>query len=176
MDFNLIDKFSSATSLILLNRQHFKSIGAYDEMFSKWGHEDIDLNCRLILADNLFSLPKHFSRDERNFNNIFEYRGWKSIYRLYGDRTFLKGIVLFHSWHETDQKNEYYSNKNKNKKRFHSNLKKYLREYIPRDTYQINKKSILFDRYQHSISFKNRMKPRLYYEIKRFYSYLVGLF
>jgi predicted glycosyltransferase involved in capsule biosynthesis len=172
-DTKYIQKFSSGTSLILLHKKHFLSIGGYDEKFFNWGHEDIDLNCRLILQDNLCKLPKEFSRDERNFNNIFEYTGWKSIYRLYGDRTFLKGIVLFHSWHETDQNTAYYSNKKINKKYFHQKLLQYEKSYVPNTTYQLTKDSILFDRYKYSISYTNRLKCRfilctLYRNIKKY--------
>lgn len=169
-----IERYSTATSIILLHKEHFDAIGGYDENFEKWGHEDIDLNCRLILEDNLCILPDDFIKDEKNFNNIFEYRGWKSIYRLYGDRTFFKGIVLFHAWHPTHQDSDYYSNKIKNKKYFHDKLEKYIERYKDKLMYQIDKKSILFDRYQYSISPSNRLKCQsivytLYHKIRKIF-------
>jgi len=171
-DKKYVERYSTATSITLLHKEHFDSIGGYDEKFEKWGHEDIDLNCRLILQDNLAKLPKEFILDEKNFNNIFEYKGWKSIYRLYGDRVFFKGIVLFHYWHSTKQNSNYYANKEKNKKYFHTKLQKYIENYIEKRSYKLTKESILFDRYKYSLSPSNRLKCKsilysIYYKIRK---------
>lgn len=162
-DKKYIDKFSSGTSLILLNKDYFFEIGGYDEKFFRWGHEDIDLNCRLILKDNLYKLPQNFLKDEKNFSNIFQYEGWKSIYRLYGDRTFYKGIVLFHDWHETTNKNDYYSNKKKNKELFHKKLLEYFINYKEFKNYELHEDSILLDRYKYSNSPQNRLKCKSFF-------------
>jgi len=164
-DSKYIEKFSTGTSLILLNKEHFFNIGAYDENFVNWGHEDIDLNCRLILEDNFVKLPLDFLKDEKNFNNIYQYSGWKSIYRLYGDRTFLKGIVLFHAYHKTESDTDYYLNKKNNKSYFHQKIKIKIIEYKAKNNYIITTESILFDRYKFSLSKENRLKCNSYFHL-----------
>jgi len=173
-DKEYIDRYSTATSLIIINKDFFLSLNGYDEKFEKWGHEDIDFNCRIILKNNLVKLPEEFILDEKNFNNIFEYKGWKSIYRLYGDRTFIKGIVLFHSWHPISIDNDYYANRTKNKNYFHTKLKGYLKEYKQKSGYVLSKESILFDRYKYALSPNNRLKCKsffyaIYYKLKKFF-------
>ena len=167
-----IQKHSSGTSHILLHKKHFETLGGYDEYFSKWGHEDIEFNARLILQDNLYSLPSNFLKDERNFSNIYQYEGWKSLYRLYGDRTLYKGIVLFHAWHSNDKESSYYDNKLKNKHYFHRKLEAHLQAYQKKQGYQLSSKSPLLDRYQYARSPENRLQCKsllqtIYFTLKK---------
>ncbi|KAG1707715.1 Capsule polysaccharide export protein KpsC [Nymphon striatum] len=105
-----IDKFSTGTSVCLYNRDVFLSNGGNDEQFEEWGYEDLEFNLRMIRESHKYPFPDSICEDYRNFKEIVEYRGWKSIYRLFGDITFQKGIVLFHMWHEVDEELPYMKN------------------------------------------------------------------
>ena len=50
-----------------------------------------------------FPTPRDWSLERFNFNTIYEYSGWKAVYRLYGDICFYHGIVLFHGTHKIKQ-------------------------------------------------------------------------
>lgn len=110
----LIEKFSTGTSACLYNRDIFLARGGHDELFEEWGFEDLEFNLRMIRKSSKFPLPRIICNDYKNFSQIVEYKGWKSIYRLFGDITFQKGIILFHSWHEVDKASPYIKEGTKN--------------------------------------------------------------
>ncbi|NYT79812.1 glycosyltransferase [Alcaligenaceae bacterium] len=124
----IIEKFSTGTSVTVYSRPWYMAHGGVDESFEGWGYEDLEFNCRMIRLSKKFPLPSEFSKDYRNFKNIVEYKGWKSIYRLFGDLTFYKGIVLFHAWHPVETNGDYMKRKGANEKLFNENLLKFARD------------------------------------------------
>lgn len=121
-DKSRIEKFSTGTSVTVWNRNYFLASGGNDPDFRGWGYEDIEFMCRAIRKVKKHPLPDEFALDYRNFQSITEYRGWKSIYRLFGDATFQKGIVLFHAWHPIKSEGEYQSERSRNRKLFEKKL------------------------------------------------------
>lgn len=105
-----VDKFSTGTSVCLYNRDIYLRSGGNDEQFEEWGYEDLEFNLRMIRESHKYPFPESLCEDYQNFREIVEYRGWQSIYRLFGDITFQKGIVLFHMWHEVDEELPYMKN------------------------------------------------------------------
>ena len=122
---NYIEKFSTGTSVTVFNRNYYLSRGGYDEDFIEWGYEDIEFNTRCIRASRYFPLPENFLTDNQSFRHINRYQGWKSIYRLFGDITFQKGIVLFHAWHAIDNHSGYMKRKTINKQLFEEKVKRF---------------------------------------------------
>jgi predicted glycosyltransferase involved in capsule biosynthesis len=122
-DAQRIEKFSTGTSVTVWNRGYFLATGGNDPDFEGWGYEDIEYMCRAIRRAKRFPMPEEFSLDYRNFQSITEYRGWKSIYRLFGDMTFQKGMVLFHAWHPVEDRSAYAKAKERNRKLFERKLR-----------------------------------------------------
>lgn len=121
-DTTRIEKFSTGTSVTVWNRHYFLATGGNDPDFAGWGYEDIEYMCRAIRRANRFPLPEEFPLDYRNFQTIGEYRGWKSVYRLFGDMTFQKGMVMFHAWHPVEQTSTYARAKDRNRRLFEAKL------------------------------------------------------
>ncbi|WP_454738213.1 capsular polysaccharide export protein, LipB/KpsS family [Cupriavidus necator] len=121
-DKSAIEKFSTGTSVTVWRRDYFLATGGNDPDFNGWGYEDLEYACRAIRRRKMFPLPSEFSLDYRNFQSITEYKGWKSIYRLFGDMTFQKGMVLFHAWHPVEHKSDYMAAKAKNRLLFEKKL------------------------------------------------------
>ena len=147
MDSSSIEKFSTGTSLTVYNRSYFLIRGGNDEDFNGWGFDDIEFNCRCIRKLKRFPLPDQFGLDYKNFKTITEYKGWKSIYRLFGDMTFNKGIVMFHAWHPVDNKSSYTKEKNNNKIMFEKKLKRFSvdeTEPDPLPDMSTSKKTLVF--------------------------------
>lgn len=121
-DQSVIEKFSTGTSVTVWCRDYYLATGGNDPDFNGWGYEDLEYACRAIRRRKKFPLPSEFSLDYRNFSTVVEYKGWKSIYRLFGDLTFQKGIVLFHAWHRVDQNTEYMGARTANRKVFEAKM------------------------------------------------------
>lgn len=98
-DKTLIEKFSSGTSVIALDRHYYLSRGGQDEDFEGWGYEDYEFATRLIRRNRKFPLPDNWLSMAGNFMTIRQYEGWKAAYRLYGDWMAAKGIYLLHAPH-----------------------------------------------------------------------------
>lgn len=147
-DETYIDKFSTGTSVNVYNRYAYLSHGGNDEDFEKWGYDDLEFNSRMIRCSKKFPLPEKYHLDYRNFKEIVEYVGWKSIYRLYGDMTFQKGIILFHIWHDTDHDSDYIQGKEKNRVLFEKKIKQFsVNHREPEPLPSMNKgKTLLFSK------------------------------
>lgn len=113
-DPDLVDKFSSGTSVIVVDRSYYLSRGGQDEDFSGWGFEDYEFNNRLIRRAKMFPLPANWLSTAGNFMTLKSYEGWKACYRLHGDWLATKAIYLFHAPHPIEE--SYQSRKNHNMK------------------------------------------------------------
>lgn len=101
-DAELIEKYSSGTSVVVVNRVHYHSIGGQDEEFDGWGFEDYEFNTRLMLEEGRMPMPDNWLSMAGNFMKIDSYQGWKAAYRLHGDWLANKGMYLIHLPHSTD--------------------------------------------------------------------------
>lgn len=99
-----IEKFSSGTSVVVLDRHYYLARGGQDEQFEGWGFEDYEFATRLIRKVRKFPLPSNWLSMAGNFMKICKYDGWKATYRLYGDWMASKGIYMFHSPHPIEAK------------------------------------------------------------------------
>lgn len=124
-DSTKIEKFSTGTSVTLYHRHYYLSRGGYDEDFVEWGYEDLEFNLRCIRALKKFPLPENYTKDIGTFRSISRYEGWKSLYRLFGDMTFNKGILMFHAWHEIDNDSSYMKKKAVNGELFLKKIKSF---------------------------------------------------
>ncbi len=124
----IIEKFSTGTSVQVFNRGYYLARGGNNERFAGWGFEDLEFTCRLAHKAKSFPLPHNFLQDYKNCRDIVEYNGFKSLIRLYGDITFVKGISLFHIWHEVDDSSAYMQQKRKNKLLFDQLMQDYIKE------------------------------------------------
>ena len=124
-DKSSVEKFSTGTSVTVWRRDYFLAAGGNDPDFNGWGYEDLEFACRAIRRRKKFPLPSEFTLDYRNFQTIVEYKGWKSIYRLFGDMTFQKGMVMFHAWHPVQENSSYMIAKKKNRLLFEKKLSEF---------------------------------------------------
>jgi len=98
--------FMPASSLIIINRYYYLSIGGYNERFINWGLEDLEFIYRCVKSVNKFVMPERdkalFTSPE--FSKQLSYKGWRTMFRLHGDLLFNQGIIMFHMHHEKDGK------------------------------------------------------------------------
>lgn len=142
----IIEKISTGTSVTLMHRERYLELGGYDERFEQWGYEDLEFNLRAMYYSDKFPLPKDFTKDIKSFADIDVYRGWKSMYKLYGDITFKKEIVLFHIWHEVDRESNYAKGYEQNRQQFVKKITAMSKEKRSK-TFRVRKEDPLFDQF-----------------------------
>lgn len=111
-DKKIIQNFAPASSLILVNRYHYLSIGGNSREFRGHGFEDFELINRLASLSNKFIRPIDYYNDIKKWSTD-KYLGFRSMYRLFGDYSLLQGLILFHVWHKPSAGSEEYKNQNR---------------------------------------------------------------
>ena len=115
---NVIERYSSGTSACVYNRLYYLARGGHVEDFAGWGYEDLEFNLRVARLTKRFPMPRDYTADVFAFDDQYYYRGWKALYRLFGDRSLLKGLMLLHAWHPLDTQSGYHRQRTANKKLF----------------------------------------------------------
>lgn len=112
---NIINFHVPTSSYLLCSRKHALEVGGYDEAFEGWGFEDSDFWLRLLRSVNI-DKPRDFYRlDTREYSNQVQWRGWRALFRVFGDLLAFKGIYSFHIWHPiAEHRNDNIKKKNHN--------------------------------------------------------------
>lgn len=124
-DRDVFEKFSTGTSACLYDRYYFLSCGGNQGGFSGWGFEDLEFNTRVALDSGRYPVPDNWLLDISSFDLQTNYHGWKSVYRLFGDRSFLKGLLMFHAWHPVVHETNYRRRKENNRKVFLEQMERF---------------------------------------------------
>lgn len=100
-DQSACDHIAAVSSVNVIGRVYYLSIGGYSEEFEYWGYEDSEFAHRIVKLANRFPKPffYHFHLDHQYEHQVL-YIGWRSAFRLWGDESRCSGLILFHAWHE----------------------------------------------------------------------------
>jgi predicted glycosyltransferase involved in capsule biosynthesis len=99
----LVKTYLPASSVLVVNRSYYLSIGGYNTGFDGWGLEDLEFAYRLTSSSNSFPPPADYtSLTEKGFATASAYRGWRARFRLHGELVARKGIAIFHAHHPRD--------------------------------------------------------------------------
>lgn len=100
-----VKTYLPASSVIVIDRMYYLSIGGYDDRYSGWGLEDLDFAYRITSSADQFLPPVDDEwLIEGGYSSFSAYKGWRSRFRLHGDLIARKGIFTLHAWHPADQK------------------------------------------------------------------------
>lgn len=80
---NGIENFAPATSLTVINRWHFLSIGGHRKEFSGHGSEDFELTHRLATYARKYHRPYNYYLEKKNYTSV-EYEGFRSYFSMAG--------------------------------------------------------------------------------------------
>ena len=129
------------TSTILVNKEHFFDIGAYDETYKGHGYEDFELIHRLYMAYPIIERGDDYILDYKT-NFPTQYKGFRKYYAYYALKNFFQGVYTMHLWHPRPLSGKYYRHRSTNKQYFlrqlHNSLKlplsnQYLDKSLSRD-------------------------------------------
>ncbi len=99
----LVDFALPASSVLVINRMFYLSIGGSNDQFKGWGLEDLELAYRLTRDNNRFISPKdHQWLIEGGYAHNPTYRGWRAQFRMHGELLARKSIYIFHANHPRD--------------------------------------------------------------------------
>ena len=113
------------TSTILVNKEHFFNIGAYNEVYKGHGYEDFELIHRLYMAYPIVQREDDYVMD---FKTPFpqRYKGFRQYFAYYALPNFFKGNYTLHLWHPRPLTKKYYRQREVNLEYFIAHLEESL--------------------------------------------------
>ncbi|EGZ51242.1 capsular polysaccharide export protein, LipB/KpsS family [Neisseria wadsworthii] len=143
-DSDMIEFHAPASSYLVCSREHALFVGGYDDSFEGWGFEDSDFWLRLLKKSNIEKPREFYKLDTRPYSNQVQWRGWRSLFRIFADIIGQKGIYSFHKWHPIAEHRSP-AVREKNHQIFLSNTARYSNEkYELPPLWNPNKKTHLF--------------------------------
>ena len=109
------------TSTILVSKEHFFNIGAYNEVYKGHGYEDFELIHRLYLSYPIIRRGRDYIID---FKTPFPYlyQGFRKYFAYYALENFFKGNYTMHLWHPRPLTKKYYRHREINLEYFLKHL------------------------------------------------------
>lgn len=97
-DRTSVQSVAYGSSAMVVNRNHYLSLGGHDPGFTGHGAEDYELLHRLTAFAPKGPRPHDYFNDYKD-NNIRSYWGFRPFFALYGLDLVPRGIHLVHLWH-----------------------------------------------------------------------------
>jgi len=109
------------TSTILVSKEHFFNIGAYNEVYKGHGYEDFELIHRLYLSYPIIKRGEDYIMDFKTPFPYF-YKGFRQYFAYYALPNFFKGNYTVHLWHPRPLTKKYYRHREVNLEYFLKHL------------------------------------------------------
>lgn len=93
-----IQSTAFGSSAMVVNRDHYLSIGGHDPEFRGHGAEDYEFLHRLATLCPIAPWPHDYLRDTR-LNSVRAYWGFRALYAIYGLTAFSAGLSMVHLHH-----------------------------------------------------------------------------
>lgn len=104
---NLIEGFAPCSSIMVLNRHHYLSVGGHSSEFEGHGYEDFELYHRLLIESAHLEPPENYYLDTRNWQSA-RYEGFRAQFSLLGREALLSYLFAVHLWHPRDNESSFY--------------------------------------------------------------------
>lgn len=95
------------SSAMVINRDHYLSLGGHAAKFSGHGSEDYDLLHRLASLAPRAPRPHDYYTDYKT-NSVRKYWGFRPFFALYGLELFAQNLWLVHLWHPRRKEKGYF--------------------------------------------------------------------
>lgn len=105
-----IETLAPFSSIILVDRIHYLSIGGHSKEFRGHGYEDFELTNRLIQEENILPEANNYTRDTKSWTR-FTYNGFRSEFSILGRPALMLNLLVFHLWHPRPKSSSFYNPK-----------------------------------------------------------------
>lgn len=112
----LVQDFAPCSSIMVVNRIHYLSVGGHRSEFRGHGYEDFELYHRLMIEANQIERATNYYNGYNRWD-ILKYEGFRAQFSLLGRAAFQNNLFAVHLWHPRDQTSSFYSSKNVDRNR-----------------------------------------------------------
>jgi predicted glycosyltransferase involved in capsule biosynthesis len=107
-DTYAIQNMAPCSSIVVLDRLHYLSIGGHRPEFKGHGFEDFELYHRLIGEEGILPRPAEYYKDAKNWDGA-AYNGFRTQFSLLGRPALLANLFVVHLWHPRPQAASFYN-------------------------------------------------------------------
>lgn len=102
-----IENMALCSSVMVVNRVHYLSVGGHDLEFRGHGYEDFELYHRLLCEENIIPKTEDYYLDQKTWNTL-TYKGFRSHLAMIGRPAMMMNLFVVHLWHPRPKTASFY--------------------------------------------------------------------
>ena len=103
-----VESFAACSSVMVVDRLHYLSIGGHNPEFDGHGYEDFELYHRLMGEENIIPRADAYLKDTKNWTSA-TYNGFRSQLSIIARPALMMNLMVFHLWHPRPKKSSFYN-------------------------------------------------------------------
>lgn len=115
-DLANIQNLAACSSVMVVDKLHYLSIGGHRREFRGHGYEDFELYHRLGGEENIVPRAHDYYTDKKTWEPA-TYNGFRSQFSIFARVALMTNLYVFHLWHPRSTKSSFYSQENTKKNR-----------------------------------------------------------
>ena len=103
-----VENFATCSSVMIVDRLHYLSIGGHNPEFNGHGYEDFELYHRLMAEENIIPRSHNYLKDTKTWNT-YTYNGFRSQMSIIARPALALNLMVFHLWHPRPKQSSFYN-------------------------------------------------------------------
>lgn len=103
-----IENVASCSSVMVVDRNHYLSVGGHDLGFRGHGYEDFELYHRLLCEEGIIPKSDDYYLDQKTWKTS-TYKGFRSHLSIIGRPAMMMSLFVIHLWHPRPKDVSFYS-------------------------------------------------------------------
>src|SRR5690606_28317349 len=105
-----IESFANCSSVMVVDKLHYLSIGGHNPEFNGHGYEDFELYHRLMVEENIIPRAHNYIKDTKTWKT-YTYNGFRSQMSIIARPALALNLIVFHLWHPRPKQSSFYNPK-----------------------------------------------------------------
>ncbi|WGE89175.1 glycosyltransferase [Actinobacillus arthritidis] len=122
-----IENMALCSSVMVVDRYHYLSVGGHDLEFRGHGYEDFELYHRLLCEENIIPKTQDYYLDQKTWDTL-SYKGFRSHFAIVARPAMMMNLFVVHLWHPRPKNVSFYSPTSivQNRTRYVDKFKKFV--------------------------------------------------
>lgn len=109
-DSQAIENMAFCSSVMIVDKNHYLSVGGHDLAFRGHGYEDFELYHRLLCEEDIIPKSQDYYLDQKTWNTS-TYKGFRSHLAIIARPAMMMNLFVVHLWHSRPKDASFYSPK-----------------------------------------------------------------
>ncbi len=114
-DNQSVQTMAPCSSVMVVDRLHYLSVGGHRPEFRGHGYEDFELYHRLIGEEGVLPRAVDYYHDAKSWDTS-TYRGFRAQFSVLGRHALMANLFVVHLWHPRPKTSSFYGNMSANRK------------------------------------------------------------